>query len=173
MPLNYSDVASEMNSFYDILKTTYRSNSNPNRKLYPKDPKNKWVQEFMTKYDNDSINGTMSMASVKLVSMRELLEFSPPGCNKMGSAIARYWTAQVTHGVPSSCGGGIASVVNDADKIGPAINAYMCGLPGNIKSTPYYESLFRFIESQVKSIIWTVTETGTGGGPCTYSVTVS
>ncbi len=171
MALNSVSVASQMNSFYNTLKLNTISNS-PG-KSYPDDPKTKWVDAFMSYYDKDSVNATMSKPSVVIVSMKSLLKFSPPGCDKMGTAIANYWAAQITPGAPSSCGGSVASVVNDATKIGPLINSYMCGLPGNVESKPYYGALFSFIEAQVKTIVWTVTETGTGNGPCTYTVTAS
>jgi len=176
MSLNHSSVASNMSSFYNILKTDYDSKpgDNSERRNYPKDPGDKWMKKFMDVYDSDATVGTMSKPSVVLVSNKSLLEFSPPGCNLMGTAIANYWSSQITPGSPSACGGGVASVVNDAAKIGPAINGYMCGLGGNYpESKPYYNALFSFIESQVKSIIWTVTETGTGNGPCTYPVTIT
>jgi len=173
MSLNYSSVASDMSDFYITLKTDYVPKSSNGRKNYPKNPSDKWVEKFMSVYDNDSISGTMSKSSVVLISNKPLLKFSPPGCNLMGTVIANYWSSQITPGSPAVCGGSVSSVTNDAAKIGPAINGYMCGLPGNIESKPYYNALFNFIETQVKSIIWTVTETGSNNNPCTYSVTVS
>lgn len=175
MGISYSSIASQMTSFYNSVKTDYDSkpDDNSDRKPYPKAPGHKWVEEFMSVYDSDSTAGSMSKPSVVLVSMKSLLDFDPPGCDKMGTVIANYWSAQITPGAPASCGGGV-SVSNDAAKIGSAINGYMCGLGGNYpEATPYYNHLFKFIEDQVKSIVWTVVETGTGNGPCSYTVSVS
>lgn len=134
-----------------------------------------WMDNYVDDYDTDANNGVFSAASVVMISQPELLRFNNyavacGGDDMMAAKISEYWMAQVTFGSPQM--DGIISITNDAAKIRAPIENYMCSYPGGQESTPYYEHLFKFIEQQVKTIIWTVTELS-GGVPTSYTVTIS
>ena len=174
MTLNYVTVSANMDSAYDALKND-KIQDNPNQVPYPRAPLTQWMDAFKTNYDNDANNGTFSEANVVMTPMPALLEFDNTGStcsgpNMMAAKIAQYWAAQVTPGTPQHKTS-ITNVVNDAAKIEAPIQAYLCGST-SVLSTPHYEHLFLFIENQVKTIIWQVTEAD-GGGSATYPVTIS
>lgn len=174
MALNYSSVASQMANMYVGLKED-KTQDNPNQVPYPIDPGTAWMDNYISFYDTDSNAGDFSMASVVMVPMSELLRFDNQGSvcdgdDMMAAKISEYWVAQVTPGEPQ-IGSAIVSVSNDAAKIRSTISAYLCSQESTLK-TPSYEHLFEFIESEVNSIIWTVTEL-VGGSPSSYSVTIA
>jgi hypothetical protein len=164
MSLNYSALASSINTEYEDIKTTPDIPAGP-----------RWMEHYKTSYDGDAMAGTFSAASVVMVSNPSLLEFGvsndPSTNSNWGASLASYWSSQLTPGVPQVCGA-ITSVTNDASKIESPIISYLASL-GDTERNPPYEHIFEFIENQVKSIIWTVTESD--GSPCnsTYTVTIS
>lgn len=174
MPLDFSSLSENINNTYVEMKTNLVEN--PTGKPSPKPPGTEWMDSYILNYDNDANNGVFSMASVVMSSLPNDLIFdtSTPVCggpDKMGMKISDYWAAQTEMGEPQ-VGVSIASVVNDAAKIGPLIEAYLCSVVSEV-SNPPYASLFEFIELQVKTIIWTVTELSPTGSPIVYPVTIS
>jgi len=164
MSLNYSAVASAISSEYNDIKQT------------PGTPAgDRWMSFYTSTYDSDANNGSFSASSVVMVSNPSLLEFNVSNdtstVNNWAKSIADYWVSQVTPGSPQNCGA-ITSVTNDASKIESEIANYLSGL-GDIERTPYYEHLFEFIENQVKSIIWTVSESDGSGCSSTYNVSIT
>lgn len=163
MALSHTTVASQMSSLYTTLKSA------PDV-----DPTPAWVQAFMINYNADSIKGTVSPPAVTLVPMASLLNFVVSldfgvTSTNMSNAIANYWSAQLTFGTGVACGN-IVSITNDAMKIAPTIKAYLDSQISNGK-TPSYDHLFAYIESQVNTIIWTVTEVCVS--PVVYTCSVS
>lgn len=165
MSLVYTSVALNMTNVYNALITD--TTSTGDQTPYPKQPLTQWMDGFKLHYDTNSIAGTFSEANVVMVSMPALLGFdnnSKIVCANNGSvgdnmadAIAGYWSAQITFGAPQHLTA-ISSISNDASKIAQPIKAYICSQTSSPKN-PSYEHLFQFIENQVKTIIWTVTET--------------
>lgn len=169
MSLDYVTLASNMNSTYDTLKNT-KQQDNPNQVPYPSNPGTKWMDDYIVYYDNDANNGTFSKTSVVMTSLPSLLIFdnnssSCSGATMMAAKLAAYWSAQVTPGTPQI--DSILSVSNDASKIQPIIESYLCART-SVSTPPPYEELFQTIENAVKTIVWTVTETGGS-----YTVTIS
>ena len=164
--LNHLEVATKINTDY-----TSQKDDHLNLVL------DRWMNNWMTVYDEDSLNGTMSAPSVKLVSFRPLLEFDRQNgiitASNWATAISNYWQAQLTKGTPTLCGNNIVSITNDAAKIQPTIESYLLSQISTEK-LPYYDQVFAYIESQVNTIIWTVTELGGVGcsQPISYSVSV-
>lgn len=169
MSLNYVTLAANMNGTYDTLKST-KQQDNPNQVPYPSNPGTKWMDDYIVFYDTDANAGTFSAASVVMASMPSLLIFDNnasacSGPTMMAAKLASYWIAQVTPGTPQI--DTILSVSNDAAKIQTPIETWLCSQTSTL-SAPPYEALFNYIESQVKTIVWTVTEQGGS-----YSVTIS
>lgn len=177
--LNYASVSLQLINFYVGQKLTENNNLGAKQPFFPPDPVyDAWVLKFVDVYDADSIAGTTSQPSVSLVSMKNLLYFNVSNSTltstNFATVVSNYWKQQITPGAPILCGGTIVSIVNDAEKIKSPIENYMKTLISNEK-LPYYEHLFSFVEAQVNSIIWTVTELDGAGCavPTNYSVTVS
>lgn len=174
MALNYVSLSANILSKYTEQKDN-RIQDNENQVPYPAPVGTEWMDNYVLRYDQDANNGVFSAASVVMVSSPELLRFNNyavacAGDDMMAAKISEYWISQVTFGEPQM--DGIVSITNDAAKIRAPIENYMCSYPGGIESSPYYEHLFNFIEQQVKTIIWTVTELS-GGVPTPYTVTIS
>lgn len=172
MSLNFITVSLNMTNAYTALKTDTQFD-NPNQVPYPKAPGTKWIDDFKLHYDNNSNAGTFSFTSVVMVSLPALLSFigTSNSCAgtaaNMAKAISDYWAAQLTPGTPRFSS--ITSVTNDATtKINVNIKNYLCAQVSTTK-TPNYEHLFQYIENQVKTIVWTVSETNNGS----YTVTIS
>jgi len=177
MPLNFITVSANMNSVYTSLKLDKKSD-NANQVPYPKTPLTQWIDAFKLHYDTDSNAGIFSKVSVKMVTNQPLLGFVNTGnscagpATNMAKAISDYWVAQLTKGTPTVLDV-IVSVTNDAGKINAPIKSYLCSQVSTSK-TPNYEHLFQYIESQVKTIVWTVEEKNTAGDTTTiYSVSIS
>ena len=196
MALDYVSLSLNITNYYDSLKTDTQQD-NPEQVPYPKDPVNppgtwliepvydefetlitpgvplpedKWISNYIIAYDNDANNGIFTAPSVVMVNKPELLIFIAnsvcSGPDMLAAKISEYWQAQLTPGTPIS--GGIQNITNDAAKIQAPIENYLCTLGTMTETTPYYEHLFQFIELQVKTIIWTVTESLS-----TYTVTIT
>lgn len=174
MSLNYVQVSSDVLGTY----TTQKNNliqDNPNQPPYPAPVGTEWMDNYIVHYDNDANNGVFSAPSVVMVSSPEILRFDNlsavcGGDNMMAAKISEYWISQVTFGQPQYVS--IVSITNDAAKIRAPIENYLCTYPGGQESSPYYEHLFNFIEQQVKTIVWTVTEFD-GSANVDYPVTIS
>lgn len=178
MALNYVELSELVLDTYEQQKVQ-KKQDNENQVPYPylvsPTSSTVWMDNYVLRYDQDANNGVFSAASVVMVSSPELLRFNNyavacAGDDMMAAKISEYWISQVTFGEPQM--DGIVSITNDAAKIRAPIENYMCSYPGGIESSPYYEHLFNFIEQQVKTIIWTVTELS-GGVPTPYTVTIS
>lgn len=178
MSLVYTSVALNMTNVYNTLKTDTISVGD--QVPHPKAPLTQWMDGFKLHYNANSIAGTFSEANVVMVGMPALLGFNNISnivCASAGSvgdnmanAIAAYWSAQITPGAPQHKSR-IVSISNDAGKIAAPIKDYICSQTSTLK-TPSYEHLFQFIENQVKTIVWSVTETNEIT-PTTYPVTIS
>lgn len=155
MSLDYTVVSADMVSIYDTLKNDTQQD-NPNQTPYPKNPGTQWMDAFKTNYDSYAIAGTMTAGLVTLTSQPSLLDFSS---STLGTVISAYWSAQTT---PA---GSAVSCTNDASKIAIPIDNYLAGLGTMAESTPHYEHLFSFIETQVKTIVWTCALSGGGSSP--------
>lgn len=171
MSLDYITLSSNILSTYTSQKNN-RIQDNVNQVPYPAPVGTEWMDNFVIRYDQDSNNGVFSASSVIMVSNPEILRFdnnsqSCGGPTMMAAKIVEYWKSQVTPGTPTMTS--IQSIENDAQKILSPIENYLCSYPGGIESSPPYEHLFNFIEQQVKTIIWTVTEEGNGP----YTVTIA
>lgn len=174
MSLNYVTLSSNILATYNTQKNNLIQD-NGNQVPYPAPVGTEWMDDYITHYDNDANNGIFSLNSVIMTSNPELLRFDNyiQACNgddMMGAKISEYWISQTAFGVPQY--DGIISITNDASKIRAPIENYICSLIGNIEYTPYYEHLFSYIENQVKSIIWTVTEQN-GASTIAYPVSIS
>jgi hypothetical protein len=198
MPLNYVQLSANIDNHYESLKLDKRQD-NPKQVPYPIDTLEKlvplyplyppypivpiepqiildpWMKNYVISYDDDANNAIPTAPSVDIISLPELLIFTNSatcgGPDMMAAKISEYWQAQLTFGAPVY--NGIISIVNDAAKIKPIIETYMCTLGTyTAASEPHYEHLFQFIENQVKTIIWTVTEV-VGSGTTSYQVTVT
>ena len=159
--LNYVDLSQKMTTVMDIMIEERETTLNPGQYPYPSDPGfSWWMNHYITNYDNDANNGDFEHSSVIMVPMPNLLKFQLTGanCDPMARSLANYWIAEVTHGSPEY--DGIISVTNDAEKIFPIIRDYMCSYAASTGplNLPGYQHLFRFIESVVNTIEWTVTE---------------
>ncbi|UOK16788.1 hypothetical protein [Vibrio phage phiKT1024] len=162
MSLNYISLSANILSTYNSQKDN-RIQDNLEQVPYPAPVGTEWMDNFIIHYDNDANNGVFSSPSVIMKSDPEILRFNNNGqvcggTDMMASRIASYWESQLTFGTPQYSS--ITSITNDASKIKQPIEDYLCSYPGGSESSPYYEHLFLFIESQVKTIIWTVTENG-------------
>jgi len=167
MSLNYALLSSNMNDTYDFLKNDYDTHG-VNQKQFPKDPGTTWMYDFCTNYDTYAQTATFNPPAVSMISSPSLLNFT----NKtMGTVISEYWAAQLIQGTPSYCSS-ISSISNDASKIASPIDDYLAQLGIMNESSPYYEHLFSFIENQVNSIIWTISESGSNCSS-TYSAVVT
>lgn len=175
MSLNFPVVSSQMNDIYTGLKLDKQSD-NVNQVPYPKAPGTQWVVAFKMYYDSDSIAGTFSKASVVMVSRPALLDFINTGNScasaptNMAKVITDYWVSQLAFGTPQILTS-IVSITNDASKINAPIKDYLCTQVSTLK-TPSYNHIFQYIENQVKSIIWTVTEKDSTT-TTSYPVTIS
>jgi len=162
MALDYVTLASNMASAYDVLKASPSVN-----------PGNSWVQSFKTYYDGDATAGTFAPAAVSMTTNQPLLDFVVSNSTNtptvFAKAITDYWVSQTTPGTPQFAG--IISVTNDASKIETPIRYILLG--NSTLSTPPYESIFSSIETEVKSIVWTVTENLAGGGTTSYTVKIT
>jgi hypothetical protein len=185
--LSYSGVSSGMASFYqtqhdDIVSPP--TNETTGGKQVPfvanPAPANEWVLKFQNIYFADAQAGTPSQPSVLIAdgAGKDLLYFSVTNSASTATAkaqsITNYWMSKLIPGIPILCGSTIVSITNDAAKIFSPIEGYMKGLSSTV-STPNYEHLYSFIEGQVKSIIWTVTELDgyQCSVPTSYTVSVS
>jgi hypothetical protein len=175
MSLNYAGVSSQIDAVYDTQKNTKQSD-NAKQVPYVSAPATEWMDNYIVIYDADSVAGTFTLPAVVMVSNPSLLTFENDtktcgGSNGMGQKIADYWSSQLTFGAPQNCSA-IVGVTNDAAKIGPAIESFLCSQTSTAK-TPNYEFIFSFIEDQVKSIIWTISESDSSPCSSTYTVTIS
>ena len=178
MSLSYSSLSSNIYNYINNMGTKDNPDVLENQAYYPPDPDGyEWINSnFAVNYDSDSNNGTFSETSVVMVSDVDTLKFIPdigsscPSTNTMAEAIGDYWIGQVTFGSPKY--DSIISVSNDASKIKSIISIYMCSMEFTSASNPPYEHLFSYIETQVKSIVWTVTEQN-GDSTTTYTVSIS
>lgn len=169
MSLNYVSLASNINDNYNSLKNN-KQQDNPNQVPYPSNPGTAWMDNYIIDYDTDANNGVFSAASVVMISQPELLRFDNTGSSCSGptmwaAKLVAYWEAQITPGTPQI--DTITSITNDAAKIQTPIEGYLCSAVSTLKNPPY-EEVFQFIETQVKTIIWTVNEQGGS-----YTVTIS
>jgi len=181
MGLNSSSVSTNMANFYEAQKNNmvYPGGSQPPYVDYP-NPSDEFILKFQDIYFADAQSGECDKESVIISdgANKDLLYFAVQNniitASNFASAISNYWSAKTTHGTPLLCGNTIVSITNDASKIKTPIEAYMLGLTSSEKNPPY-NHLFSFIESQVKTIIWTITELS--GPECTtptsYTASVS
>lgn len=171
MSLNYIQLSNELNNYYKTMKNNLVTDLQPNQKPYPANPSPayEWVDNYINVYDTDANNGVFSATSVVMLSSPSTLRYIPGVYNAMAKPITDYWKLQLTQGAPMY--DGIVSITNDAAKIEAPISAYLNSLTSTLK-TPSYEHLFSYIETQVKTIIWTVTETS-GTSTVTYDVVIS
>jgi hypothetical protein len=187
MSLSFSSVSTSLSSFYqtqhnDIIIPPANTTSGGVQSNYVNvpSPADEWVLNFQDVYFADAQAAIPSQPSVLIAdgADKALLYFSV--LNGIGTAtnkaraITDYWSAKLAHGTPIMCGVTIVSITNDASKIFTPIEGYMLGLT-SVLTTPSYEHLYSFIETQVKSIIWTVTELDGAlcADPTSYPVTVS
>lgn len=171
MPLNYITLSSSINSIYEQQKNNLISN-NPKQTPYPAPTSTEWMDNYILLYNADAMQGVFSLPAVVMTPNPNILRFSYlPRPTTIGTQIAAFWSGQLTPGQPQVCPA-IVSVTNDAAKIGPIIDSYLLGLPGNVQNLPPYSHLFQFIESQVKTIIWTISEAGPLCAT-TYPVTIT
>jgi hypothetical protein len=175
MSLDFSAVSSSMDAIYETQKNNKQAD-NEKQVPYVSAPGTEWMDNYIVIYDADSIAGTFSLPAVLMTSNPSLLRFivdneNCGGSNGMGQKISDYWASQVAYGVPQNCSA-IVGISNDAAKIGPVIESYLCSQTSTAK-TPNYEHLFSFIETQVNSIIWTISESDSSGCSSTYTVNIS
>jgi hypothetical protein len=171
MPLNYSSLSANILSTYLDQKNNLILD-NEKQTPYPAPPGTEWMDNYVTNYDQDALSGVFSLPAVIMVSNPGLLRFSyTPRPTTMATQLASYWSSQLTPGAPQFCSS-IVSVTNDAAKIEAPIRSYLLGSYNGSELTPHYEHLFQFIESQVKSIIWTISESSKDCSK-TYTVTIS
>lgn len=168
MPLNYKNISA-------AVKPIAQTNSNSSKAAA-------WMSAFKSSYDTDACAGTPSVLSVSIVPQAGLLHFDnesySSSASNMGTAIANYWAAQLTPGVPATYGISIVSVTNDASKIGPLITTDLLSMASSgTERTPHFDEVFQMIENHVKTIVWTVVELMPGPtGPVPappYPVTIS
>jgi len=76
----------------------------------------------------------------------------------IGAECARYWSAAIGPGSPVSCSS--ITVSNDAAKIASPIAGNLRSLFGTGYLTPNYFDFVNAIHKEVKTIIWTVAESG-------------
>ena len=171
MSLSYPTVSTALNNYYENMKNKVVSDLNEGQASYPPDPspENEWISNFASVYDIDALSGVPTETSVLIVSDVSTLSFDLIDCSSMASSISAYWENQLTFGTPKY--DSVISITNDASKINSTISSYVCGLVSTEKNPPY-EHLFLFVENEVKSIIWTVTEQN-GDNTETYTVTIS
>lgn len=187
MSLNSSAVASAMNTFYETQKADINdpgpnSGSGTDQVPFVNDPvpPDEWVLKHQDVYFADAQAGTPSQPSVLIAdgAHHGLLYFDVLNdvvtASNKAQSISNYWQAKLTFGTPILCGGTIVSITNDAAKIKAPIEAYLLS-GGAVAQDPPYAHEYAFIESQVKTIIWTVTELD--GKDCVvptdYTVTVT
>jgi len=142
MALNYVSLSSNMNNIYDIMKTTPDSSAGTT-----------WMDNFIIIYDNYANAGTFTNGRVTMTSLPNLLTFDNnagtcSGATMLAASITNYWKAQII--------GSGGSISNDAAKIQTPIETYLCSRI-SVESSPPYEDLFLFIETQVKGIVWSST----------------
>ena len=126
--------------------------------------------------DADFQLATPSMASVILTppagTFRLPRSTSMSNPMVIGLECARYWSLAIAPGAPQVLSS-VTSVVNDASKIAGPITANLISLSGGMTMlTPPFSEFMDCIYREVKSIIWTVTETSSTSST-TYPVTVS
>ena len=126
--------------------------------------------------DEDFQLATPSMPSVVLAppagSFRLPRSTSMSNPMAIGLECARYWSLAIAPGAPSVLSS-IVSISNDASKIAEPIAAKLTTLSGgDTMLSPAYAEFIDCIYSEVKTIIWTVSETS-GPANTTYTVTVS
>ena len=164
MALDYVTLASDINNIYEEIKDP----------SFTEDPKTYFMEQQSIKYDADANNGDLSADSVVLHSNPESLHFDVINdtitATRWADVIRDYWVGQTDFGTPQY-GGTINSIVNDGDKIHSNIVTYLLSLT-SIPKEPPYEHIYEFIENQVKSIIWTVTEIDPSGTTHIYEVNI-
>ena len=165
MALDYVTLASNVNNVYNEIK-------DPN---FTGDPKTYFMEQQSIKYDTDANNGDLSADSVVLHSNPTSLHFDVINdvitATRWADVIRDYWVGQTDFGTPQY-GGTITSIVNDATKIHTPIVDYLLSLT-SVPKDPPYEHVYEFLENQVKSIIWTVTEIDASGNTQTYTVNIA
>jgi len=170
--LDYKSLAASLTSNYTSMKTGVLGSTNQVK--YPSAPGTKWVDHWCTAYDADANAGQFSSTAVVMSSSPSLLKFTATqvcnGNNMIGAKLAAYWASQVTKGTPQYLSS-ISSVTNDANTIQSTIDAWMCSRTSVI-SGKSYEAMCLMIETAVKGIKWTVTETS-ATSTTTYVVTIS
>jgi len=180
--LSYTSLASSLSSNYTTMNA---GNQGVGTQIkYPSSPGTKWVDHWITAYDTDANAGTFSTGvisggtttatAVVMVSSPNLLKFTATqvcnGTNMIGAKVSAYWASQTTKGAPQFLTT-ISSVTNNASNIQATIDSWMCSRT-SVSSGNAYEAMCSMIETAVKSITWTVTETS-GTATKTYSVTIS
>ena len=174
--LDYVDLSAKMYTMINEMYDDPHPDMNPGQHPYPRNPGHWWwMDRYIFLYDDDANRGEFDHRSVIMDHKPELLRFyfneyweGGIRCDPMPRGITDYWMAQLTHGEPAFCepahgeprNGRIVSVTNDAAKIFQPIRDYMCnyGRGSGWYHPPPYEHLFKFVEEQVNSIEWTVTE---------------
>ena len=139
MALNYVSLSSNMNSIYDTMKNAPTAPTGTT-----------WMDNFIVLYDNYANAGVFTNGRVTMTSLPNLLTFdntvsSCSGPTMLAASVTNYWKAQIN--------GSGGSISNDAAKIQAPIEGYLCST-SSTESSPYYEDLFLFIETQVKGIVW-------------------
>ena len=137
-------------------------------------------------FDNSSVIETIMDADFQLgtPSMPSVLLAPPAGTFRLprstsmsnpmdiGLECARYWSLANDPGAPSVLSS-IVGISNDASKIAGPIAANLTALSsGSTMLMPSYAEFIDCIYREVKTIIWSVTETS-GPSTTTYTVTVS
>jgi len=170
--LDFKTLASSLTSNYTSMNAG--SQGVGTQVKYPAIPGTNWVDFWSTTYDADANAGTFSSTSVVMSSSPNLLKFTAThvcnGTNMIGAKISAYWASQTAKGVPQFLTT-ISSVTNNASTIQATIDTWMCSR-NSVSSVNSYEAMCSMIETAVKSITWTVTETS-GTASTTYSVSIS
>jgi len=169
MAMSPSNAGALMSSFYENFKDTATESNTFNE-----------VLDFLSStLDAEFQNGIPSLSNVDITTPAGSFSLGSRTTSDSGNMIeiiadevVRYWSDTVgTSGSPVSCSS-IASVSNTASSIKQPIMDGLLANANNELSTPNYQAFFGTIIDAVKTIVWTVSESG---GDCseTYSVTVT
>jgi len=175
MTLIAINLANDMNTIYQSIKSN-KITSYPTQVPYPTDPGFLWKNAWAVNYDVYANAGLFSELSVVMTPNSPTLLFNYGVYNAdlmIADKISKYWQEQLTPGVPVFKSS-ITSITNDAVNIRIPIENWLIARNQSVSilSAPSYLEFVQFIQDQVNTIDWTVTE-GSGVSSTTYTVNIS